>query len=67
MLDGILTYYTDIENSTKQQQDDVRSAVQEWDRNIDSLKLEESFNKKDGDILIEFQEEYEGMEERNAQ
>ncbi len=60
LLDGILTYYIDTESSTKQQQDDVRSAVQEWDRNIDPLKLEESFNKKDGDILIEFQEEYEG-------
>jgi hypothetical protein len=60
LLDGILTYYTDTESSTKRQQDEVRSAVQEWDRNIDILKLEESFNKKDGDILIEFQEEYKG-------
>jgi hypothetical protein len=60
LLDGILTYYIDIESSTKRQQDEVRSAVQEWDRNIDPLKLEESFHKKDGDILIEFQEEYEG-------
>jgi predicted Zn-dependent protease len=60
LLDGILTYYTDTESSTKRQQDDVRSAVQEWDRNIDHLKLEESFNKKDGDILIGFQEKYEG-------
>jgi predicted Zn-dependent protease len=60
LLDGILTYYTDTESSTKRQQDDVRDAVQEWDRNIDPLKLEETFNEKDGDILIEFQEEYEG-------
>ena len=60
LLDGILTYYTDTESSTKRRQDEVRSAVQEWDRNIDILKLEESFNKKDGDILIEFQEEYKG-------
>jgi predicted Zn-dependent protease len=60
LLDGILTYYTDTESSTKRQQDDVRNAVQEWDRNIDPLKLEETFNEKDGDILIEFQEEYEG-------
>ena len=60
LLDGILTYYTDTESSTKRQQDEVRSAVQEWDRNIDILKLEESFNEKDGDILIEFQEEYKG-------
>jgi hypothetical protein len=34
--------------------------VQEWDRNLDSLKLEETSNKNFGDILIEFQEEYEG-------
>lgn len=60
LLDGILTYYTDTKSSTKQQQDEVRNAVQEWDRNIDPLKLEETFNEKDGDILIEFQEEYEG-------
>ena len=60
LLDGILTYYMDTESSTKRRQDEVRSAVQEWDRNIDILKLEESFNKKDGDILIEFQEEYRG-------
>lgn len=60
LLDGILTYYMDTESSTKRRQDEVRSAVQEWDRNIDILKLEESFNKKDGDILIEFQEEYKG-------
>ena len=61
-----MTYYTDTESSTKRQQDEVRNAVQEWDRNIDSLKLEETFNKKDGDILIEFQEEYEanGREKR---
>ena len=60
LLDGILTYYTDTKSSTKQQQDEVRNAVQEWDRNLDPLKLEETFNEKDGDILIEFQEEYEG-------
>jgi hypothetical protein len=60
LLDGILTYYTDTKSSTKQQQDEVRNAVQEWDRNIDPLKLKESLNEKDGDILIEFQEEYEG-------
>jgi predicted Zn-dependent protease len=60
LLDGILTYYTDTESSTKQQQDEVRNAVQEWDRNIDPLTLDETFNKKDGDILIGFQEEYEG-------
>jgi hypothetical protein len=59
LRDGILTYYTDNEGSHKQQ-DKVRSAVQEWDRNIDSIKLEEISNKKNGDILIEFQEVYEG-------
>ena len=34
--------------------------MQEWDKNIDTLKLEETFSKKNGDILIEFQEEYKG-------
>ena len=60
LADGILTYYVDKEDSNKQQQHDVRNAVQEWDRNIDSLKLEETSSKKKGDILIEFQGKYEG-------
>ena len=59
LADGILTYYIDNEVSNKQQQHDVRNAVQEWNRNIDSLKLEETSSKKKGDILIEFQREYE--------
>ena len=62
LVDGILTYYIDAESSTKQQQVKVRSAIQEWDRNIDSLKLEEAFNKNNGDIVIEFQKEYKGNE-----
>ncbi|HEV2877854.1 MAG TPA: matrixin family metalloprotease, partial [Nitrososphaeraceae archaeon] len=60
MQDGILKYYIDAESSTKQQQVKVRNAIQEWDRNIDTLKLGETFSKKNGDILIEFQEEYKG-------
>ena len=60
LVDGILTYYIDKEDSNKQQQHDVRNAVQEWDRNIDSLELEETSSKKKGDILIEFQGKYEG-------
>jgi hypothetical protein len=66
ILDGILTYYIDNDDSDKQQQDKVRNAVQEWDKNIDSLKLEETSSKKDGDILIGFQDEYEenGREKR---
>ena len=60
MVDGILTYYIDKENSNRRQQDEVRNAVQEWDKNIDPLELEETSSKKDGDILIEFQKEYEG-------
>jgi Matrixin len=59
-----LTYYTYIEGSTKQQQDEVRNAIQEWDRNLDSLDFEETSNKKNGDILIEFQEEYEGNKDK---
>jgi hypothetical protein len=59
LADAILTYFIDKEGSNKQQQHDVRNAVQEWDRNIDSLELEETSSKKNGDILIEFQREYE--------
>lgn len=59
-----MTYYTYIEGSTKQQQDEVRNAIQEWDRNLDSLDFEETSNKKNGDILIEFQEEYEGNKDK---
>ena len=62
LLDGILTYYVETESSTKQHQDEVRNAVQEWDRNLDSLELEEISSKKKGDILIEFQKDYEGNE-----
>jgi hypothetical protein len=54
LLDGILTYYADTESSTKRHQDEVRNAVQEWDKNLDSLELEETSNKKNGDIVIEF-------------
>ena len=60
LVDGVLTYYIDKEDSNKQQQHEVRNAVQEWDRNIDSLELEETSSKENGDILIEFQKEYEG-------
>ena len=60
LVDGILTYYIDKEDSNKQQQHKVRNAVQEWDRNVDPLELEETSSKKNGDILIEFQKEYEG-------
>jgi hypothetical protein len=65
ILDGILTYYIHNEVS-KQQEDKVRNAVQEWDKNIDSLKLEETSSKENGDILIGFQDEYEenGREKR---
>lgn len=67
MQDGILTYYIDAESSTKQQQVKVRNAIQEWDRNIDTLKLEETFSKKNGEVLIEFQEEYkENRSEKRA-
>ena len=59
-----MTYYTYIEGSTKQQQDEVRNAIQEWDRNLDSLDFEETSNKKNGDILIEVQEEYEGNKDK---
>jgi hypothetical protein len=60
LVDGILAYYIDEENSDKEQQDEVRNAIQEWDRNVDPLELEETSSKENGDILIEFQKEYEG-------
>jgi hypothetical protein len=46
LLDGMLTYYIDIESSTKRQQDEVRSAVQEWDRNIDLSNLKNPLTRK---------------------
>jgi hypothetical protein len=63
LVDGVLTYYIDKEGSNEQQ-DEARNAVQEWDRNIDSLELEETSSKKKGDILIEFQERYEGYDKQ---
>ena len=66
LADGILTYYIDKEGSNKQQQHDARNAVQEWDRNIDSLELQETSSKKTGDILIEFQKKYKGYDEEDG-
>ena len=63
LANGILTYYIDKENSNKQQQHEVRNAIQEWDRNVDPLELEETSSKKNGDILIEIQKKYEGYEQ----
>jgi hypothetical protein len=60
LVDGILTYYIYKEGSNEQQ-DEARNAVQEWDRNIEAIQLEETSSRKNGDILIEFQEKYEGM------
>lgn len=64
LADEILTYYIDKEGSNKQQQREVRNAVQEWDRNVDSLELEQTPSKKNGDILIEFQKKYDGYDEQ---
>jgi hypothetical protein len=44
LLDGILTYYIDKEGSNEQQEK-ARNAIQEWDRNINSLELEETSSK----------------------
>ena len=44
LVDGILTYYIDKDGSNEQQ-DEARTAVQELDRNIDSLELEETSSK----------------------
>jgi hypothetical protein len=64
LVDGILTYYIDKEGSNEQQRDEARNAVQEWDRNIEALELEETSSKKNGDILIQFQEKYGGYDEQ---
>jgi flavin-binding protein dodecin len=58
-----LTYYTDIESSTKQQQDEVRNAIQKWDRNIDPLKLEETSNKRNGVAIDEAKKTIHGIHE----
>ena len=50
----------DKEGSNEEQQDEARNAVQERDRNIDALELEENSSTKKGNTAIKFQEKHEG-------
>jgi hypothetical protein len=52
-----LTYNMDKNGWNEWQQDGIRSTVREWDRSIEPLQLKETSSKKDGDILIELQNE----------
>jgi len=61
--DGILTYYIDDDDSSEEQQQVVREAIQEWDRKIEPLKIEEDSNKETSDISIEFQDDNNDGEE----
>lgn len=58
--DGTLTYYIDHESSAEEQEA-IRSAVEEWDSNIkiNFLELEGLSGDKNSDIRIKFQDESE--------
>jgi predicted Zn-dependent protease len=56
LQDGKLSYSIDDEESTKEQQDAVRNAIEEWDLRIDPLDLERVSSKAHSDIRIEFQD-----------
>jgi predicted Zn-dependent protease len=55
--DGILTYYIDDDDTSEEQKQAVRNAVQEWDTKIEPLELEEESSKKTSDITIEFKDD----------
>jgi len=54
LADGRLTYYINDEDSSEKQQEAVREAIEEWDKNINPVELEESSNKKGSDIGVDF-------------
>lgn len=56
--DGVLRYNID-EDSSSEEQDAVRSAIEEWDSKIDTLELETVSSIKNSDIKIEFQDKSE--------
>jgi predicted Zn-dependent protease len=54
LADGRLTYYINDEDSSEKQQEAVRDAIEEWDKDINPVELEESSNKKGSDIRVDF-------------
>ena len=54
LQDGILTYKIDDDDISKDQEVVVQDAIEEWDSKIDPLELEEVPDKKNSDIIIEF-------------
>ena len=54
LQDGILTYHIDYESSLEEQ-DAVRDAIEEWDSEIEFLELENTPSIQMSDIRIEFQ------------
>lgn len=66
LRDGKLTYNIDDIISSKEEQDAVRNAIEEWDSKIDPLDLERVSTMTISDITVEFHdgsEETEGGEE----
>ena len=53
--DGVLTYNID-DDSSSEEQDAVRSAIEEWDSKIDTLEFETVSSIKNSNIKIEFQD-----------
>jgi hypothetical protein len=60
--DGVLTYYINDDDSSKEEQEAVKNAVQEWNTRIEHLKLEEGSSKRSSDITIEFHDNSEEEE-----
>jgi hypothetical protein len=56
LQDVILTYHIDYESSLEEQ-NAVRDALEEWDSKIEFLKLEATPSIKSSDIRIKFQDE----------
>lgn len=56
--DERLTYYID-DDSSEEQQDAVRDAIEEWDTKIEPLELDKVSSIKKSDISIDFQGESE--------
>jgi matrixin len=56
LRDGILTYNIDDDDISKDQKTVVQDAIEEWDKKVGLLSLEELSGKKKSDITIEFQD-----------
>jgi hypothetical protein len=54
LQDGKLTYNIDDADSSKEEQDAVRNAIEEWDSRIDPLDLERKSSMAETEIGVEF-------------